>query len=43
MGQNLPNQTRPRFKAMNVIATFENDPRKYTDVIGLAVIFSVRS
>ena len=30
-------------KAINVLAKFENDPRKFTDVKALTVIFHVRS
>ena len=30
-------------KAMNILATFQNDPWKFTDVRALTVIFHVRS
>ena len=31
------------YNAMNVLATFQNDPKKFTDVRALTVIFHARS
>ena len=42
MRQNLIIKLVPYLRAMNVLATFQNDPRKFTDVRVLMVIFHVR-
>ena len=41
--QNLHNRTCRYLRAMNVLATFQNDPRKFADVRVLTVIFHVQS